>query len=138
MPNKVLVVGNFPTTSLTGHQVLTASGYDEATEMLKESSFDVIIMDAVIGTTNGHSFLQKIRDLNETRQKNKLPDLPILVNHSADKVYIVVDGEQRVWNLGPSMCSFGNATFVNTSTPSWKDTVANWLAEPRRLSRKAA
>ncbi len=69
MPKKVLVVGNFPTESLTGHQVQTASGYDEAIEALKKRKFDIIIMDAVIDATRG------LRFLNYVRSKIKTPTI---------------------------------------------------------------
>ncbi|MFM2423856.1 MAG: hypothetical protein RLZZ70_243 [Candidatus Parcubacteria bacterium] len=47
----ILVVGNFPTTSLTGHQVTTESDYDAGIKILEEKSFDVIIIGAVKDTT---------------------------------------------------------------------------------------
>ena len=138
MPKKtILVVGELPTTPQIGQEVLTARGYDEAIEM-PEENFDVIIIPAVYGTTNGHGFLQKIRERNDQRRAEKLPCIPILVYHSSHKLNIVVDEGIRGWNLEPSMCSFGNATFVNTSTPGWEDIVADWLVEPRRITKKAA
>ncbi len=82
----ILVVGDFPTTSLTGHKVLTASGYDEGTEMLKAEDFGLIIMDAVIGTTDGRGFLTHIRDHKPT---------PTIVRYQEDTFHLPAEG--RDW-----------------------------------------
>ena len=139
MPERrVLVVGNLPATLQIGQQVLTTRGYVEAIETLKTTDFDVIIIPAVCGTTNGHGFLQKIRDINEQRKRKKQTPIAILVHHDNDRLEVVVAGKQRPWNLEPSMCSFGNSTFVNTSIPGWEYVVVDWLREPRRITRNAA
>lgn len=139
MPEKrILVVGKLPTTLQIGQKVLTTSGYDEAIEKLTESAFDVIIIPAVCGTTNGHGFLQKIRDFNKNREAKRQSPLPILVHHSSPRLNIVVDESLRVWNLRPSMCSFGNATFVDTSLPGWEEIISSWLETPRSMSQSAA
>jgi Response regulator receiver domain len=91
MPN-ILVVGNFPTNSLTGHQVQTASGYDEAIEILKTEDFDVIIMDAVIDTTAGHAFISHIRDHKVT---------PTIVRYQHPHVFIPTVA--KMWQILPSI-----------------------------------
>lgn len=89
---KILVVGNFPTTSLTGHQVLTASGYDEAIEILKTNSFDVIIMDAVIGTTDGRGLLMYILDHKQTTT---------IVRYHQETFYLTT--HRRDWHIPSSV-----------------------------------
>jgi CheY-like chemotaxis protein len=85
---KILVVGNFPTKSLTGHQVQTASGYDEAIEMLKMEDFDVIIMDAVIDATPGHAFIAYVRDHKVT---------PTIVRYAEPRVNI--PSAKKTWQI---------------------------------------
>jgi hypothetical protein len=89
---KILVVGNFPTKSLTGHQVQTASGYDEAIEILKTEDFDVIIMDAVIDTTAGHAFMAHVRDHKVT---------PTVVRYQQPQVFIPTVA--RTWRIPTSV-----------------------------------
>ncbi len=139
MPKKtILVVGDLPATLQIGQQVLTTRGYVEAIEILKTTNFDVIIIPAVCNTTDGHGFLKDVRDINEQRKRKKQTPLAILVHHDSNRLEIVVAGKRQPWNLEPSMCSFGNATFVNTSTPGWEEIVVDWLREPRRITRNAA
>jgi hypothetical protein len=138
MPKTILVVGHFPTTLQIGQQVLTARGYVEAIETLKTTDFDVIIIPAVCDTTDGHGFLLRLRDFNKERRKQQKPTIPILVHHTHDRVTIVVDGAMRVWNIGLSMCNFGNATFVNTSTPKWENKVVEWFENLDQSSAKVA
>lgn len=93
MPS-ILVVGHFPTKTLTGHQVQTVSGYDEAIEMLKNERFDVIIMDAVIDTTNGYDFLVFIRDNG---------GIPTIVRYREPSYYLPAYG--RSWIIANTLGS---------------------------------
>ena len=113
MPKKrILVVGNFPTTSLTGQQVTTASGYDQAIEMLSMEDFDIIIMDAVIGATNGLELLKHIRKTTKS---------PTIVRYEKSVVYLPKDG--RDWNIPifvQAHCPF--ATLSQAGRGEWAQT----------------
>lgn len=105
----ILVVGNFPTTSLTGHQVKTASGYDEAIELVNTNHFDVIIMDAVIGTTAGHETLKRFRDHHP---------VPTILRYRTPT--ITITDINKDWNVLPSVAAcFPHVHPTKTGPGEW-------------------
>ncbi len=92
---KVLVVGYFPANSLTDHQVQITRDYDEAIEILKTRNFDVIIMDAVIDSTVGHTFIMHVRHNGAT---------PTIVWYEHPDVYM--PGVNKTWKIIPSVATW--------------------------------
>jgi DNA-binding response OmpR family regulator len=55
-----------------GYRIDTASGYDEALQLLKQESYDLILLDIELGETSGLDVLKKL--------KEAYPDIPIILN----------------------------------------------------------
>ncbi len=129
---KILVVGSFPTTSIPGQEAQTASGYDEATELLTREDFDYIIIDAVIDTTNGHELLKFIQKSSNT---------PTMVRHDSHVVTITTpDGDITDWYIPTSLRAFFKfAVFCNRSKENEHDFIRNWIeGEPETHNQRCA
>ena len=128
----ILVVGNFPTNSITGHQVQTAGGYDEAIEILKKTDFDFIIIDAVIGATNGHAFLKR---LSETKP------VPTLMRHVGPSIPITKpDNTPGTWYFKISLkACFQFAESLELGEPDLDEAafVTDWLTRNHPRSMQA-
>jgi len=128
----ILVVGNFPATSISGHRVQTVSGYDEGIEMLKQTDFDFIIIDAVIGTTNGHAFLKWMSDKDP---------VPTLVRHQEPTVAITKpDNTPGTWYLESCfkhVYKFADLLDLSTLEIDERDFVKNWMNRRRSPGKQA-
>lgn len=61
-----------------GYQIDTATGYDEALQLLQQKSYDLILLDVELGETSGLDVLKKLKEI--------YPDTPIILN-TAYSVY---------------------------------------------------
>ncbi len=85
----ILVVGNFPNLQPTiGQKVLAVRGYDEAIERIKKTTFDVIIMTAVEGETNGMDLLRALYGRPDPCPVHVVANQPVIPANNGRKWHI--------------------------------------------------
>ena len=93
-PGRILVVDDHKTNRLkmsfavkkVGHEVETAENGQEALEMLKANSFDLVLLDIVMPVMDGYEVLERMKG------DRRLRDIPVLVISSVQEMDSIVKG----------------------------------------------
>jgi len=90
----ILVVDDHPTTRLKlslglkqqGHTVAEAENGQEALDILRAESFDLVLLDILMPEMDGYQVLRHMR------QESTLCDIPVIVISAQDEIESVVKG----------------------------------------------